>query len=71
MYTKERTDKICISRNFSLSLQSFLRRQDLFARMVKLVDTPDLGSGAERHKGSSPFMRTTFLKNNVTERDER
>ena len=26
--------------------------------MVKLVDTPDLGSGAERRGGSSPFIRT-------------
>ncbi len=26
--------------------------------MVKLVDTPDLGSGAARCEGSSPFTRT-------------
>jgi len=25
---------------------------------VKLVDTPDLGSGAARCEGSSPFTRT-------------
>ena len=25
--------------------------------MVELVDTPDLGSGAERRMGSSPFSR--------------
>ncbi len=28
------------------------------AGMVKLVDTPDLGSGASRCEGSSPFTRT-------------
>ena len=28
------------------------------AGMVKLVDTPDLGSGAARCEGSSPFTRT-------------
>lgn len=26
--------------------------------MVELADTPDLGSGVERHGGSSPFART-------------
>jgi hypothetical protein len=25
-----------------------------------LVDVPDLGSGAARHGGSSPFTRTSF-----------
>ena len=30
------------------------------ARVVKLVDTPDLGSGAARRGGSSPFSRTIF-----------
>ena len=29
--------------------------------MVKLVDIPDLGSGAARHGGSSPSTRTTFI----------
>ena len=28
------------------------------ADVVKLVDTPDLGSGAARHGGSSPSIRT-------------
>ena len=27
---------------------------------MKLVDTPDLGSGASRCEGSSPFIRTTL-----------
>ncbi len=27
--------------------------------MAKLADAPDLGSGALRHGGSSPFARTT------------
>ena len=30
------------------------------ARVVKLADTPDLGSGAARRGGSSPFSRTIF-----------
>lgn len=30
----------------------------IVAGMVKLVDTPDLGSGAARCEGSSPFTRT-------------
>ena len=28
------------------------------ADVVKLADTPDLGSGASRREGSSPFIRT-------------
>lgn len=31
------------------------------AGVVKLVDTPDLGSGAARLGGSSPFTRTSPL----------
>ena len=30
----------------------------LAARVAKLVDVPDLGSGAARHGGSSPSTRT-------------
>ena len=30
----------------------------IFAGMVKLVDMPDLGSGAARRVGSSPIIRT-------------
>lgn len=30
----------------------------LIADVMKLVDMPDLGSGAARHGGSSPFIRT-------------
>jgi hypothetical protein len=40
------------SLRFSLILPSF------FADVVELVDTPDLGSGAERCAGSSPSFRT-------------
>ena len=29
------------------------------AGVAELVDAPDLGSGAERRGGSSPFTRTT------------
>ena len=32
------------------------------ADVVKLADTPDLGSGAPRRGGSSPLIRTIFLK---------
>jgi hypothetical protein len=32
--------------------------QSNFADMVKLVDMPDLGSGAARRVGSSPIIRT-------------
>ena len=32
-----------------------------FAGMVKLVDMPDLGSGAARRVGSSPITRTKKL----------
>ncbi len=31
------------------------------ADVVKLVDTPDLGSGNESCGGSSPFVRTIFF----------
>ena len=30
------------------------------AGVAKLVDVPDLGSGAARHGGSSPSTRTSF-----------
>ena len=32
------------------------------ADVAKLVDAPDLGSGAARRGGSSPFIRTKLLK---------
>ena len=35
----------------------------LKAGVAKLVDAPDLGSGAARRGGSSPSTRTTFLHN--------
>jgi hypothetical protein len=31
---------------------------NIYADVVKLVDTPDLGSGASRRAGSSPSIRT-------------
>lgn len=31
--------------------------------MAKLADAPDLGSGAERRMGSSPFIPTRFHNN--------
>jgi hypothetical protein len=33
--------------------------------MVKLVDMPDLGSGAARRVGSSPIIRTKPLTLNI------
>ena len=33
-----------------------------FAAVVKLVDTPDLGSGGASRGGSSPSSRTIFRK---------
>ena len=36
----------------------FIFALPIFADMVKLVDMPDLGSGAARRVGSSPIIRT-------------
>lgn len=36
----------------------FIFALTIFADMVKLVDMPDLGSGAARRVGSSPIIRT-------------
>ncbi len=33
-----------------------VRSGDHKAQVVELADTPDLGSGAERREGSSPFL---------------
>ena len=38
-----------------------LNNQTDFAGVVKLVDTPDLGSGAARLGGSSPSTRTLLF----------
>ena len=38
-----------------------LKRRGIYADVVELVDTPDLGSGAARRGGSSPFIRTIIL----------
>jgi hypothetical protein len=45
---------------------------NIYADVVKLVDTPDLGSGASRRAGSSPsirtfspFISTPFFKQNL------
>ena len=37
------------------------------APVVKLVDTPDLGSGASRRVGSSPIRRTIGQKRRIQE----
>ena len=38
------------------------KRRKYFADVAKLVDALDLGSGAERRGGSSPFIRTFLFK---------
>ncbi len=42
--------------------QSFLRQQNIFqyAGVAELADAPDLGSGAARRGGSTPFTRTNL-----------
>ena len=37
------------------------------AGVVKLVDIPDLGSGAARHGGSSPSTRTELVNERMSE----
>ena len=37
------------------------------ASVAELADAPDLGSGAARHGGSSPFARTKRGNNSVVE----
>ena len=39
------------------------------ADVVKLVYTPDLGSGALRRGGSSPLIRTIYIIENLTNND--
>ena len=44
---------------FTLKVRSYVYIcTHIFADMVKLVDMPDLGSGAARRVGSSPIIRT-------------
>lgn len=43
---------------FEYSKLSVSLHPQLHADMVKLVDMPDLGSGAARRVGSSPIIRT-------------
>lgn len=38
------------------------KKSNKFAGVAKLVDVPDLGSGAVRHGGSSPSTRTLQYK---------
>ena len=40
----------------------FIFALTIYAGMVKLVDMPDLGSGAARRVGSSPITRTKKLQ---------
>jgi hypothetical protein len=56
MYKKE----VNIFSEFALNIEryDYLCTHN-YADMVKLVDMPDLGSGAARRVGSSPIIRTT------------
>jgi hypothetical protein len=48
--------------------QRFLRKQNIYhfhAGVAELADAPDLGSGAARRGGSSPFTRTFKLLKKV------
>ena len=45
-------------KNFLCSMQATI---SVSAGVVKLVDTPDLGSGAARLKSSSLFVRTIYV----------
>ena len=56
---------ICDDFSFLLDLLKFLWCTPACqsADMVKLADTPDLGSGAERRKSSSLFIRTIVIIN--------
>ena len=38
-----------------------------FADVAKLADAPDLGSGAARHVGSIPIIRTTSYNKNISQ----
>jgi hypothetical protein len=40
----------------------FIFALTIYAGMAKLVDVPDLGSGAARRVGSSPITRTKKLQ---------
>ncbi len=39
-----------------------------FADVAELVDVPDLGSGALRRGGSSPFVRTRITNRTISEK---
>ena len=56
--------KSLIIRSYAYICTSIRTKQFVyFADMVKLVDMPDLGSGAARRVGSSPIIRTkSFLE---------
>ena len=45
---------------YSKNRAKILTIKQLHAGVAKLVDVPDLGSGAVRHGGSSPSTRTFF-----------
>ena len=52
-----------ISKQYFLTRRSILRYilGILLAQVVKLVDTPDLGSGAAKCVGSSPILGITLF----------
>jgi hypothetical protein len=44
----------------SLEIQGVAEQSIVNARVAELADAPDLGSGSERIRGSSPLARTIF-----------
>ena len=50
----------CTRNLIILLVRTHSRRNIHEAGVAKLVDAPDLGSGAARRGGSSPSTRTTF-----------
>lgn len=46
-------------------MRFFAKLSKFHAGVAKLADAPDLGSGAERRGGSSPFTRTSVMSQDM------
>ena len=51
----------CCELTIAVCLNQIACYKEFYADVVKLVDTPDLGSGAARRGGSSPSIRTILF----------
>lgn len=60
--TRDENNQTCRIRKNVIISQFFLIELNE-AGVVKLADTPDLGSGAAKHGGSSPSTRTNCCLN--------